>query len=28
LYLMEGLGHLPQIENFERFKPVFIKALK
>lgn len=28
LYLMEGLGHLPQIENFERFRPVFIKALK
>lgn len=24
---LEGLGHLPQIEAFERFKPLFLKAL-
>jgi len=28
LYTMEGLGHLPHIEDFERFKSVFIQALK
>ncbi|HDY84772.1 hypothetical protein LCGC14_0631120 [marine sediment metagenome] len=28
LYEMAGLGHLPQIEDFERFKPIFIQALK
>tara|TARA_R110001583_G_scaffold25094_14_gene91177 strand:- start:270 stop:1301 length:1032 start_codon:yes stop_codon:yes gene_type:complete len=28
LYMLEGLGHLPHIEDFERFKPVFIQALK
>jgi len=27
LYELEGLGHLPQIEDFERFKVVFEKAL-
>lgn len=27
LYTMEGLGHLPHIEDFERFKPVFIRAI-
>ena len=27
LYTMGGLGHLPHIEDFERFKPLFIKAL-
>ena len=27
LYEWEGLGHLPQIESFDRFKPVFDKSL-
>lgn len=27
LYELDGLGHLPQIEDFERFKPVFQKAV-
>jgi pimeloyl-ACP methyl ester carboxylesterase len=27
LYKLEGLGHLPQIEDFERFKKVFDRAL-
>lgn len=27
LYELEGLGHLPQIEDFERFKPVLMEAL-
>lgn len=27
LYELEGLGHLPQIENFERFQNVFKEAL-
>ncbi|VUD62471.1 Non-heme bromoperoxidase BPO-A2 [Thalassocella blandensis] len=27
LYELEGLGHMPQIEDFDRFKPVFLKAL-
>jgi pimeloyl-ACP methyl ester carboxylesterase len=27
LYTMEGLGHLPHIEDFERFKPLFIRAI-
>jgi pimeloyl-ACP methyl ester carboxylesterase len=28
LYRLEGLGHVPHIENFERFAPVFEEALK
>jgi pimeloyl-ACP methyl ester carboxylesterase len=27
LYELPGLGHLPQIEDFDRFKEVFAKAL-
>lgn len=28
VYELEGLGHLPQIEDFERFEPVFSMALQ
>jgi pimeloyl-ACP methyl ester carboxylesterase len=27
LYELDGLGHLPQIEDFNRFKTIFLKAL-
>lgn len=27
LYELEGLGHMPQIEDFARFQPVFAKAM-
>lgn len=28
LYTLEGLGHMPQFEDFSRFRAVFIEALK
>lgn len=28
LYPLEGLGHLPHIEDFEKFKPAFLDAIK
>lgn len=28
LFELEGLGHMPQIENFARFKPTFLQSLE
>ena len=28
LYELAGLGHMPQIEDYEKFKPVFLKSMR